>query len=116
MNPKGPDLKKMGLENLQIDLPSFFTLVVRSKDKTEDQPKINAVFFRSDKMGDFTYPNIAKFLFVVNANYRHSLPGNNMANIQEVVEMSDVEEKESRRFEIVKEIDSQRTKSNKDEF
>lgn len=51
------------------------------------------------------YTSIVQYLFQINTNFRHDLPGNNMAGIQEVAEMADVLEIESKRFEIVRDDD-----------
>lgn len=62
----------------------------------------SAVVFETKKMGDLNYPNILRYLFGVNNSYRHTLPGDNQSNLQEVAEMLDIVNIESKRFEVEK--------------
>ncbi len=56
--------------------------------------------FTTERQGELNYPNLVKFLYSINIQYRHTLPGNNMAEDQDVLTMDDVMEVEGQRFDV----------------
>jgi hypothetical protein len=105
VRPTLDDFEALGMEDSYFETPLMFVLLPEVKDKGTKTTKdmgFSAVMFDTKKLGDLNYPNILQFLFGVNHSYRHTLPGDNQSNDQEVAEMSDIEKIESKRFEMVK--------------
>lgn len=115
VRPTLDDFEALGMEDSFFETPLMFILLPEVNDKGTKATKdmgFSAVMFDTKKMGDLNYPNILQFLFGVNNSYRHTLPGDNQSNDQEVAEMSDLGNIESKRFEMVK--PKRKVKSNDD--
>ncbi|XP_061192664.1 uncharacterized protein LOC133200868 [Saccostrea echinata] len=105
VKPTLDDYNALGMEDSFFDTPLLFILLPDVKDKGTKKTQdlgFSAVMFETKRMGDLNYPNILRFLFGVNNSYRHTLPGDNQSNDQEVSEMSDIVKIESKRFEMEK--------------
>lgn len=83
-----------------FDMPAILVLVPQNPGMVESF-SFNAVEYRIKTMGMMNYPNVLQFLFAVNNQYRHWLPGDNMSNIKEMSEMEDIIEIESNRFQVL---------------
>lgn len=105
VKPTLDDYKFLGMEDSFFDTPLLFVLLPEVKEKKTKETQdmgFSAVVFETKKMGDLNYPNILRYLFGVNNSYRHTLPGDNQSNLQEVAEMLDIVNIESKRFEVEK--------------
>lgn len=105
VRPTLDDYKFLGMEDSFFDTPLLFVLLPEVKEKKTKETQdmgFSAVVFETKKMGDLNYPNILRYLFGVNNSYRHTLPGENQSNLQEVAEMLDIVNIESKRFEVEK--------------
>ncbi|XP_045159679.2 uncharacterized protein LOC123525053 [Mercenaria mercenaria] len=98
VRPTSEDLRKLGLKDMYINPPELFVIITEN-GKAE---KIDAIRFEVDKFGKMNYTAIMQFLFAVNGNFRHELPGDNMAQHQQEAEMADIIKIEERRFEILR--------------
>ncbi|ESP05370.1 hypothetical protein LOTGIDRAFT_227992 [Lottia gigantea] len=98
INPSTSDLKQLGLEDVYIDIPTVMVLTTES-DNIED-PQYNAIQYMKSAHGDLSYPNLLKFLVQINKRFRPKLPGVNFSDKKEYVEMSEVLDIESEKFEI----------------
>ena len=56
--------------------------------------------FSVERQGELNYPNLVKFLYSINLQYRHTLPGTNMADEEDVLRMEEVMEVEGQRFDV----------------
>ncbi|XP_078657082.1 uncharacterized protein LOC144903121 [Branchiostoma floridae x Branchiostoma belcheri] len=99
INPSDKDLAIFGQSLKDFDLPTIAVLVSKTKEK-KDSMTFEAVLYNEDLMGDVNYVNLVKFLFAVNKQYRHTLPGENMAGRRGFVEMRDLLEVEKKRFQV----------------
>ncbi|XP_078574279.1 uncharacterized protein LOC144860764 [Branchiostoma floridae x Branchiostoma japonicum] len=99
INPSDKDLAIFGQPLKDFDLPTIAVLVSKKKEMT-DSMTFEAVLYDEDRMGDVDYMNVVKFLFAVNKQYRHTLPGENMAGKRGIVEMRDLLEVEKKRFQV----------------
>ena len=68
-DPSSEDLQAIGLEEAYIDFPALMVLV------TTHENKMDALMFDTKKMGDMTYPNVMRFFYQVNEQYRMTIPG-----------------------------------------
>ncbi|XP_066298124.1 uncharacterized protein [Branchiostoma lanceolatum] len=99
INPSDKDLAIFGQPFKDFELPTIAVLVSKTKDKT-DSMTFEAVLYNEDMMGNVNYVNLVKFLFAVNKQYRHTLPGESMAGKRGIVEMRDLLEVEKKRFQV----------------
>ncbi|XP_060585058.1 uncharacterized protein LOC132741002 [Ruditapes philippinarum] len=100
VRPTSEDLHSLGLKGVYINPPELFVIVT----KNGEADQIEAIRFEEEKFGKMNYTSILQFLFVINGNFRHDLPGNNMAQNQQEAEMADVIQIEERRFEILRDV------------
>ncbi|XP_033637153.1 uncharacterized protein LOC117298037 isoform X1 [Asterias rubens] len=104
-NPTSVDL-----ENLSYDLAIPGLLALVSEDYGDDVDteeawrendyKFQSIGFTAERQGELNYPNLVRFLYSINIQFRHSLPGNNMADDKDVLTMDDVMEVEGQRFNV----------------
>ncbi|KAK6188466.1 hypothetical protein SNE40_004635 [Patella caerulea] len=99
VQPGMSELKQLGIENVYLDMPSVMVLTTETTDIQD--PKFNAIQYMKSTYGEISYPNVLKFLINVNRKFRHLLAGDNMSNNKNEVEMSEVLEKESEKFDIL---------------
>ncbi|KAH3829013.1 uncharacterized protein LOC127880805 [Dreissena polymorpha] len=97
VKPTADDLKAIGLPEAPRSLPELF--IITTKEKMINA--FNAVRFDTDKFGVSSYTNIMEFLFAINNQYRHELPGDNRGSSQQEAEMADVVAIETKRFDII---------------
>ena len=97
VNPSEEDKKELGIGEQELALPSLYVMV--SVDGTLQS--INAVKFDESKYGNMNYTNVVQFLFAINWQFRHLLPGKNLADSQQEAEMSDIVKIEEKRFDIM---------------
>ena len=99
-DPDPADLQALGIEEVEnLDLPILFTLIAIDSHG-QKEPTLNAVFYEPHKMGELNYPNILKYFFHTNSQFRITLPGENLATNKEAMTMRDVLEIEKVRFDI----------------
>lgn len=98
MRPTSDDLHKLGIADMYLNPPELF-IIVTENGRPE---KIDAIRFDTDRYGKMNYTAIMQFLFAVNGQFRHELPGFNMADQQQEAEMTDVIAIEEKRFEILR--------------
>ena len=106
-NPSLDDLKVLGLQNIYFDFPSLIVMVTTDPIN----PQLNAIIYNTEEMGEMNYPNLVRFLFYVNNEYRYLLPGENQSNEEEVATMSDILKIEEERFQFVDENSKTHSKS-----
>ena len=96
VRPTQKELKALGLGDKYISLPALYTIV------TEDghADKMNVIKYDVDSYGDMSYTKVMMYLFAVNGQFRHSLPGENKSDSQKEAEMSDILKIEGERFEV----------------
>ncbi|XP_050402131.1 putative protein disulfide-isomerase DDB_G0275025 [Patella vulgata] len=99
VQPGMSDLKQLGIENVYLDMPSVMVLTTETTDIQD--PKFNAIQYMKSTYGEISYPNVLKFLININRKFRHLLAGDNMSNNKNKVEMTEVLEKESEKFDIL---------------
>ncbi|WAR24534.1 hypothetical protein MAR_038203 [Mya arenaria] len=97
VRPSSKQLKGIGIEQDNLDLPEMFVVITKEGQTNE----LNAVRFDKQKLGYFNYTNVMEFLFSVNNNYRHELPGDNLAHVRKHAEMIEIVNIEKKRFDIV---------------
>lgn len=106
--PSARDIQRIGLGDNYISLPAIITIVTEN-----GQPdKISAIKYDMETYGTMTYTKVMSYLFAVNAQFRHGLPGENKSNKKKVAEMSDVLKIEGERFEL---FNNQSTKKESNE-
>lgn len=98
VKPTSKDLKSLGLDSFYLKPPELFVLVTQN-GKAD---KIDAIRFDKYRMGEMNYTSVMEFLFAINGQFRHDLPGDNMASHKQEMEMSDVIQTEQKRFEILR--------------
>ncbi|XP_067677882.1 uncharacterized protein [Haliotis asinina] len=99
VQPSASGLRGLGMEKFYKDMPTLLVLMASGGESMES-PQFNAIPFDKKAMGEFNYPNILAFLFSVNREFRHLIPGDNGSDRRETVEMDDVVEIESLRFDV----------------
>ncbi|XP_013406928.1 uncharacterized protein LOC106171236 [Lingula anatina] len=105
-NPEAEDLKALGVSGYFLDTPCLLVLVAdaqkHGKQLNEyENLQFSGVPYNKDTMGEFNFPNLMKFLFAINYQFRHALPGDNHSDNKIVAEMLDIIEIEKKRFEIM---------------
>lgn len=98
VRPTPRDLQSLGLAGVYINPPELFVIVTQ-KGKAD---KVDAIRFDKGHTGAMNYTGILEFLFTINGQFRHDLPGDNMAQYQEEMEMTDIVKIEEKRFEILR--------------
>lgn len=68
--------------------------------KVEKEPKLTSLMYEEDTMGEMTYSRLMIFLLAVNRQYRITLPGNNLADDPDVLDMTEVFDIERMRFKL----------------
>lgn len=94
--PSADDLRTLGLQSIYINPPALFVIVTRN-GKLDN---FSAVEFDVNSSGDMNYTSIMQFLFSINTQFRHELPGDNQSHNQREAEMGDIIRIEEKRFEI----------------
>lgn len=89
----------LGLADDTYVLPAILVLVPNEPKMMNDMA-FSAIEYDPKVMGRLFYPNVVHFLFTINHNYRHWLPGQDMSSVQSIVEMRDILDIESQRFEV----------------
>ncbi|XP_046336458.2 uncharacterized protein LOC124118398 [Haliotis rufescens] len=96
--PSSAGLRGLGMERFSKDIPTL--LVLMANGENMESPQFNAIPFDKKAMGELNYPNILAFLFSVNREFRHLMPGENGSDRRETVEMDDIVKIESLRFDV----------------
>ena len=94
--PTEAETKDLGIADSDVQIPSLYVMV--SVDGSIET--ISAIKFDESRFGAMNYTNVMQFLFAINSQYRHFLPGNNFASRQQEAEMADILKIEEKRFDI----------------
>ena len=96
----------MDVFQYNLGLPGMIILVAKdfaTNDPAERESHdydFNVISYSPDSQGAMNYPNIVKFLYGVNHQFRKTLPGMNLATEDEIMEMEEELEIEKLRFNV----------------
>jgi hypothetical protein len=85
-----------------ITSPGLFVIIAENWNTTDQDGKLKFYALRYDPKthGSVQYPKVMSFLLGINAEFRHTLPGNNFAEDLDVVQAKDVIISESDLFHV----------------
>ena len=96
----------MAVFQYNLGLPGMIILIAKDFATTDPAQRespdydFNVISYSPENQGTMNYPNIVKFLYGVNHQFRKTLPGMNLATEEEIMEMEEELEIEKLRFNV----------------